>query len=729
MNDVNYFQNYITFSGLNGCNFVVLDNIHVMPYFKGAQDKTREELLKGVMELRNEHDALVASYEKDISDHNRAEQKLTVSEIRYRRLFESAKDGILILDSETGRIMDVNPFLIELLGYSKEQFVEKAIWEIGFFRDIIANYDKFLELRQTGFVRYDDLPLETAEGQKINVEFVSNVYTEGDHSVIQCNIRDITKRVKIEKEIHRVNSFMESIVENIPDMIFLKDANTLNFVMFNKAGEEMLGIPRQEILGKSDHDFFSKELADAFIEKDRQVLLNKMMFDIPEEPIQTRDKGKRILHTKKVPILNAQGEPVYLLGISEDITERKQAEADLIRAKEHAEESDRLKSAFLANMSHEIRTPMNGILGFAGLLKEPGLTGEEQKKFIGIIEKSGRRMLNIINDIVCISKLECGQMEISLAETNVNLQMEYIYSFLKPEVEIKGMQILYSKSLPEKDAIIITDCEKIYAILTNLVKNAIKFSHAGIIEIGFKKKNQFLEFFVKDSGEGIRLDMKEIIFERFRQGSELINRNYEGAGLGLSISKAYVEMLGGKIWVESEFGKGSTFFFTIPYHTGPDEKNIFKKVTKVEGKGNQIRNLKILIAEDDESSEMLITMAVNIFSKEILKARTGTQTVEICRNNPDIDLVLMDIKMPEMDGYTATRQIRQFNKEVIIIAQTAFALTGDRELAISAGCDDYITKPFNKEALTVLLKSVLINKKMKPHADIKNITNNTVQLV
>jgi len=729
VNDVNYFQNYITFSGLNGCNFVVLDNIHVMPYFKGAQDKTREELLKGVMELRNEHDALVASYEKDISDHNRAEQKLTVSEIRYRRLFESAKDGILILDSETGRIMDVNPFLIELLGYSKEQFVEKAIWEIGFFRDIIANYDKFLELRQTGFVRYDDLPLETAEGQKINVEFVSNVYTEGDHSVIQCNIRDITKRVKIEKEIHRVNSFMESIVENIPDMIFLKDANTLNFVMFNKAGEEMLGIPRQEILGKSDHDFFSKELADAFIEKDRQVLLNKMMFDIPEEPIQTRDKGKRILHTKKVPILNAQGEPVYLLGISEDITERKQAEADLIRAKEHAEESDRLKSAFLANMSHEIRTPMNGILGFAGLLKEPGLTGEEQKKFIGIIEKSGRRMLNIINDIVCISKLECGQMEISLAETNVNLQMEYIYSFLKPEVEIKGMQILYSKSLPEKDAIIITDCEKIYAILTNLVKNAIKFSHAGIIEIGFKKKNQFLEFFVKDSGEGIRLDMKEIIFERFRQGSELINRNYEGAGLGLSISKAYVEMLGGKIWVESEFGKGSTFFFTIPYHTGPDEKNIFKKVTKVEGKGNQIRNLKILIAEDDESSEMLITMAVNIFSKEILKARTGTQTVEICRNNPDIDLVLMDIKMPEMDGYTATRQIRQFNKEVIIIAQTAFALTGDRELAISAGCDDYITKPFNKEALTVLLKSVLINKKMKPHADIKNITNNTVQLV
>ena len=684
-----------------------------MPLNSNDKDKTRVELLQGVKELQNEQDALVASYKKDLSDRNRAEKKLTISETRYRRLFEAAKDGILILDSETGMIMDVNPFLIELLGYSKEQFVEKAIWEIGFFRDIIANKDKFLELGQTGFVRYDDLPLETADGQKINVEFVSNVYTEGNHSVIQCNIRDITKRVKIEKEIHRVNSFMESIVENIPDMIFLKDANTLAFVMFNRAGEEMLGIPRHEILGKNDHDFFIDELADAFIEKDRKVLLRKMMIDIPEEPIQTRHKGIRILHTKKVPILDALGEPLYLLGISEDITERKQAESDLIYAKDKAEESDRLKSAFLANMSHEIRTPMNGILGFAGLLKEPGLTGEEQEKYIGIIEKSGARMLNIINDIVSISKLECGQMEMFPSETNINMHLEYICSFFKPEVEKKGMQIIITKFLSEADAIIMTDHEKVYAILTNLVKNAVKFSHKGVIKIGCRKKGNFLEFFVKDTGEGIRQDQKEIIFERFRQGSELINRNYEGAGLGLAIAKAYAEMLNGKIWVESTYGKGSTFFFTIPCLAEPEEKTVITNIVAGDNDLKHLQNLKILIAEDDETSELLISMTVKIFSKEILKARTGSQAVEICRNNPDLDLILMDIKMPEMDGYTATQQIRQFNKEVIIIAQSAFALSGDRERALEAGCDEYIAKPFNKPALTILLKNILLDKKYK----------------
>jgi hypothetical protein len=672
------------------------------------QEKTREDLLKVVKKLHINHDALVASYPKELSLRRLAEKKLNISEIRYRRLFEAAKDGILILDSETGMIVDVNPFLIELLGYSKEQFMEKAIWEIGFFRDIIANKDKFLELHQKGFVRYEDLPLETNEGRMIHVEFVSNVYTEGNHSVIQCNIRDITKRVQMENEGYRVNSIMESIVENIPDMIFLKDAKTLNFVLFNKAGEEMLGIPRQELFGKNDHDFFTEELADAFIKKDRVTLHDKRMIDIPEEPIQTRHRGKRLLHTKKVPILNAQGDPIFLVGISEDITERKLAEAELIRAKEHAEESDRLKSAFLANMSHEIRTPMNGILGFADLLKDPGLSGDEQKKFIGIIEQSGDRMLNIINDIVSISKIECGQMKTYISSTNVNLQIEYICSFFKPEVEKKGMQIIFRQSLPEKDAITFTDSEKIYAILTNLVKNAIKFSHAGIIEIGCVKKGNSLEFFVKDNGIGIQHDMKEVVFERFRQASEGANRNNEGAGLGLSISKAYVEMLGGKIWVESKLEKGSAFYFTIPYRIEADTKIMNEAAAPAANAEQQVKKLKTLIAEDDKSSEMLLTMAVKSFSKEIFLARTGTRAVEICRNNPDIDLVLMDIKMPEMDGYAATRQIRQFNKDVVIVAQTAFAMSGDREKAIEAGCNDYFSKPFNKPALMCLLKSVLL---------------------
>ncbi len=384
--------------------------------------------------------------------------------------------------------------------------------------------------------------------------------------------------------------------------------------------------------------------------------------------------------------------------------EYKQINEELSIAKEKSEENDQLKSAFLANMSHEIRTPMNGILGFAELLKKPLLSNEKQQKYINIIEKSGARMLNIINDIISISKIESGQMIISFSETNINEQIEYIHTFFKPEVEQKGMQIFFRNNLPAKEAIIKTDREKVYAILINLVKNAIKFTNKGTIEFGYEKKGKYLEYFVKDTGSGIRQEQKGIIFERFRQGSESLNRNYEGAGLGLSISKAYVEMLGGKIWVESEGRKGSVFYFTIPYNAVSEDEIVITNEVSSVIEDNQIKKLKILIAEDDEISEMFITMEVNMFSKEVIKVRTGIEAVEACRKNPDIDLVLMDIKMPEMDGYEATKLIRQFNKDVIIIAQTAYALTTDREKAIEAGCNDYISKPFGQALFAELMK-------------------------
>ena len=237
---------------------------------------------------------------------------------------------------------------------------------------------------------------------------------------------------------------------------------------------------------------------------------------------------------------------------------------DLVVAKKRAEESDRLKSAFLANMSHEIRTPMNGILGFTELLKEPDLTGDEKNNYISIIEKSGDRLLNTINDILDISKIESGQMELTISEVDINEKIKYLYTFFKPETEQKGIQIFFKNSLPDKEATIKTDGGKIYAILTNLIKNAIKFTITGSVEFGYEKKDHYLEFFIKDTGRGIREDLKKIIFERFRQGSESINRSDEGTGLGLTIAKAHVEMLGGKIWMESQEGKGSVFYFTIP---------------------------------------------------------------------------------------------------------------------------------------------------------------------
>lgn len=259
--------------------------------------------------------------------------------------------------------------------------------------------------------------------------------------------------------------------------------------------------------------------------------------------------------------------------INQDITDEKRLTLDLISAKNKAEESDRLKSAFLANISHEIRTPMNGILGFAGLLKEPGISDENQQQYINIIEKSGQRMLNIINDIVEISRIETGELQAFLTETNINEQLEYIYNIFKSEVEQKNLKLNIKNNPESEESIVKTDREKITSIFSYLIKNALKFTQTGSIEFGYCKRktcvndleNYELEFFVKDTGIGIHDEQKEIIFERFRQGSELLSRNYDGAGLGLSISKAYVEVLGGKMWVESKLGFGSTFYFTIPY--------------------------------------------------------------------------------------------------------------------------------------------------------------------
>lgn len=392
--------------------------------------------------------------------------------------------------------------------------------------------------------------------------------------------------------------------------------------------------------------------------------------------------------------------------------EKEKRAVELSIAKDKAEESDRLKSAFLSNISHEIRTPMNGILGFAELLKEPHLNLETHRKYIGIIEKSGKRMLNILNDIVSLSKIESGLMEVDIQETDINQQIDFIHSFFKPEIEEKGIHFLITKSLKGKEAYIQSDSEKIYGILTNIVKNAVKFTKEGTIELGVQIKiengSSELEFYIKDTGIGIPKDRQLPIFSRFIQADVSGKMAYQGAGLGLSISKSYVEILGGKIWVESEVGKGSTFYFTLPYRNDPEEKIVIKNEDCSEQMNQKVNpevsDLKILIAEDDEISGMLLSFLVKDFSKKLFRARTGIEAVNIFRNNPDIDLILMDIQMPELNGDEATRQIRQFNKEVIIIAQTGLVMSIDKESVIESGCNDYISKPIKREILNTLIQ-------------------------
>lgn len=385
------------------------------------------------------------------------------------------------------------------------------------------------------------------------------------------------------------------------------------------------------------------------------------------------------------------------------LEEQKQIEMELRESKKKAEESDRLKSAFLTNMSHEIRTPMNGILGFTELLKEADLTIEERQEYINIIEQSGNRMLHLLNDLIDISKIEAGLINIEVKPTNINEQNEHIYTFFKPAVTKKGMELIYQKYIPIEEATINTDQEKLFAILTNLVNNAIKYTDQGSVEFGYEKKGDYIEYFIKDTGIGIPLNRQTAIFGSFIQADISDVQARQGAGLGLSIAKAYVEKLGGKIWLESEPGKGSTFYFTIPYLVEPKEKISEKKEPISNNPEKQNKALKILVVEDDKMSEFFITTILKHMASQFLYATSGVEAVKISQSNPDIHLIMMDIKMPGMNGYDATRLIRQFNNDVIIIAQTAYAQTGDSEKAIEAGCNEYISKPINKEKLRSLI--------------------------
>lgn len=372
----------------------------------------------------------------DTNCNNRNLELLIASETRYRRLFEAAKDGVLILDAETGMIMDVNPFLMELLSYTKDQLIQKAIWDIGAFHDIVANKEKFLELQNNEYVRYDDLPLRTSLDKTIYVEFVSNVYLVNDSKVIQCNIRDISQRK-------------------------LSD----NLLLFTKA---------------------------------------------------------------------------------------------------KADESERLKAAFLQNISHEIRTPLNAILGFSALLSNAKLSVEEREQYVDKIESSGDLLAKIITDFINIATLETGQEKIIENEIDIKKMMLQMHEhfLLKAKVQkncLKLVPFLYNE--PYR---LYSDEGKIKQILNCLIDNALKFTKHGHISYGVELKNEEYEFHVKDTGIGISEEMHEDIFKRFRQVERSLMREYGGSGLGLSISKAYVELLGGKIWLKSEPNTGSTFYFTIP---------------------------------------------------------------------------------------------------------------------------------------------------------------------
>ena len=377
---------------------------------------------------------------------------------------------------------------------------------------------------------------------------------------------------------------------------------------------------------------------------------------------------------------------------------RSQLEYELVKAKDKAEESDKLKTAFLANMSHEIRTPMNGILGFAEMLNDNALSKANRKKYLQIINSNGKMLINLIDDIIDFAKIESDQVNILQDDFSLNnllnqVQSSFLTSRLKRDKS--RVRIMTKKSFPDEKSFIRTDPTRLRQVLTNLVGNAIKFTHKGYIEFGYMlEDSKTLLFYVKDTGIGIEEEKLQLIFERFMQADSSPSRKYGGSGLGLAISKGLVELLNGKMWAESVLNEGSTFYFTIPFN--PVIRIFDERVENKQSRTHyQWEGRLFLIAEDDKFSYKFLEGFLKQTRAEVLRASDGREAVEICRTNPNIDLVLMDIQMPEMNGLVATEEIKKFNRNIPVIAQTANAISEERQRCLEAGCDDFITKPVN----------------------------------
>ena len=381
---------------------------------------------------------------------------------------------------------------------------------------------------------------------------------------------EIKNRETAEDRLMETELILFNLIKNLPGMVYrcaLDQNYSLTFI--GEACTRITGYtPDEFIIQKtmSFNDLICPEYRESIVSKWlEQVVIDQKIFE-EEYPIYTASGETKWLWERSRGVLDENGELQFLEGYIEDITESKKNKAELIKAKEKAEESDRLKSSFLANISHEIRTPMNGILGFAELLNEPDLSSENQKEFIDLIGKSGQRMLNIINDLVDISKIEAGETTLRIRKTNINRMLRELHLFFKPEADQKTLMINYHCDLSDESSFIETDDQKLNQILSNLIKNSIKFTDQGSITFGYKRQNSTLEFYVTDTGSGIAAEHKKIIFDRFRQGTLHLTRKHEGAGLGLAISKAYVELLGGELGVESDLGIGSTFRFNLHFN-------------------------------------------------------------------------------------------------------------------------------------------------------------------
>ncbi|MBI5218598.1 MAG: PAS domain S-box protein [Bacteroidia bacterium] len=639
---------------------------------------------------------------RDITDRKNFVKVLEEKEENYRMLLEFAVDAFFQSDTQ-GNFIAVNESAIKLTGYSKAELLKMNMSDL-FSKEVLSEKPLRYDLLNDGKTVTNERDLLRKDRLIVPVEMRAKKMPDATY---QTFVRDISERKKADKVLHESEGRYRNLVEAFHDMVFITDYSH-RMIYANPSLERQTGY--------AINDFVSDEENIRFVHPDdfnsvmkfiRNFINGTEKYSQSYESRFINKRGKMLWHSTVISKVEFKGKPA-LQFICHDITERKEYENRLKESKAKAEESDRLKSAFLANMSHEIRTPMNAIIGFSNLLNDDSLDKEQQDEFVTIIQNSGQQLLTIINDIIDISKIDAGQIKIIEKPCELNQVLNQLYSSYKSELQLKQKSQIKLVITPDSAAPampLCTDEIRLKQILSNLLSNAIKFTEKGFIEFGYKAEDdKTVLFFVKDTGIGIPDNMRDIIFEPFMQADHVKTSLYGGTGLGLAISKNLVNIMGGKMWVESTLGEGSVFFFTLPNKPFiKPQKTAGSSVVKIDYNWS---NKTILIVEDEYSNYLYLLELLKPSGSKVIHARNGQEAVDICQSDIAVDLALMDIRMPEMTGFDATEKILLHRPGLPVIAQTAYAFSEDKEKCIAAGCIDCLAKPIKKADLYNAIEKV-----------------------
>jgi PAS domain S-box-containing protein len=635
---------------------------------------------------------------RDITERKKAEDKIKNSEERLKILFDYAPDAYYLNDLK-GTFIDGNIASEILMGYSKNELIGRNFMELNLLSlKQLPRAAKLLLRNAIGkSTGPDEFEIHRKDGSKVTVEILTHPVKIKDQTLVLGIARDISERKHTENAIRESEEKYRNIFENVQDLYY--ETSVEGTILEISPSIEPLSkglYKREELIGNSIYDYYSDPTErEAFLKAIRKY---GSVSDF-EITLINKDGSKIPCSLSAKILMDFKGNPEKIIGSMHDITDRKNASDALMLAKEKAEAGDKLKTAFLNNISHEVRTPLNGILGFAEIISTQDLSDEEKTDSLMMLHNSSDRLLNTVNNYMDISMIASGNMSVRKKDFSPAVVLRKTINNSRSKCLKKNLELLLQIPEQSESVTVHSDPEIFQKVIYHLLDNAIKFTDKGSVRLGYIIHGKDVEFFVKDTGIGISRESLDVVFDNFTKEDQGPQKLTEGSGLGLSIARGMIELLGGSITVDSEIGKGSVFSFTIPLTLVEVNK---KSISETPGENIKIlsKGASILIAEDDDANFSYLNSLLSRETKaKILHARNGREAIELFKTNPAIELILMDIKMPEIDGFEATRQIKLINKNIPVIAITAYAMAGDEERGLSAGCDGYLSKPINKESL------------------------------